>query len=240
MKTTREERLTQPYVLEPGDLERICADLSSYVDTISFELECRDRLKRQFENLEELLTFENPPKKDIKTLRLTARSNKREIWIWLKLDKDARSNILIHIEADEVATTTLSECLDERLAAMKPWYGRIAKMQLYKLYTLLTAFLGLMLGSILVFAVAFGKISFADPSNAIGALALGALIGLTVLILLTFLDRLKLSLFPMGAFTIGQGAKRHKNKELVRTSVVIAFFVSLAASIVAALIISFK
>jgi hypothetical protein len=42
--------------------------------------------------------------------------------------------------------------------------------------------------------------------------------------------------FPMGSFAIGQGVKRNKDKEIIRTVIIIGFSLSLIAAIIAALI----
>jgi hypothetical protein len=40
----------------------------------------------------------------------------------------------------------------------------------------------------------------------------------------------------MGVFALGQGAKRHKDKDIIRTGVIIAFVVSFISSMTVALI----
>jgi hypothetical protein len=47
---------------------------------------------------------------------------------------------------------------------------------------------------------------------------------------------IKEKFFPLGVFAIGQGDKRHRDKEIIRTVIIIGFFISLIAGIISYLI----
>jgi hypothetical protein len=95
MKVSREDSLTQPFVLAADDLENLQNHLQKWVTNFNYEIISKDSLKREFSTLGDLLGFENPPSKDIETLRLRGSSNDLEARVWVKFDKDVRRNIFI-------------------------------------------------------------------------------------------------------------------------------------------------
>jgi hypothetical protein len=230
MKVSRDEFLTRPYVLTADDLTKLCGSLGSSVDKILFKVECADKLEREFPSLEELLRFENPPKKDIQSLRIIARS-KEETFTLIKFDKSPIRNIYVLVESNEESVINISDSLEERLAAMKPWYGFLAHLKIWLLINLVLflLFIGIFLPK-LIRATDFSKLSAPFYALAIIAVIAGAYLGV--------ISTNKYQVvFPMGVFAIGQGVKRHKDKELIRTTVIIAFFISLVSSIIASLIL---
>lgn len=237
MKVSREDSLTQPFVLEDSDLENLCSRLQKWVTNFNFEITNKDSLKREFSNLADLLLFENPPNKDIETLRLRGSSSNLETRIWIRFDKNSLRNVFISIEGDEAAAMAINDCLEESLAAIKPWYALLARINFY----LILLAIYLLPAALFLIAVGLGiiKIQSAPSSNLesrIQSFVIGVLSGFIPIIFGTFLNNVKRSMFPMGVFALGQGAKRHKDKEIVRTVVVVAFFVSLASSILGTLI----
>jgi len=239
MNASRHNRVTQPFVLTPTELTKLCENLENLALNVEFEAKCKDNIKRKFPSLNELLKFENPPKRDILKLSLWGRSKERDLRVWLEFDKDTSSNVLISIDGSEEETIVINDLIEELLSAVKPWYGFLTKTD----YTLmlLTGVLVLFLGVAL--AIALGIIGGTDkPSSpeTVRSSIVGQLIAIAFviapLVFGYFLNRIRANVFPMGVFAIGQGAKRHTDKELFRTLVVVGFFVSLAASVIVSLI----
>ena len=240
MNASRNSYLSQPYVMTPDELTKLCQGIADFAPEIEFDVKCKDSVKRSFSLLTELLEFENPTKKDINVLSIQARSKNSDTKVWLKFDKDSSSNILISIDGNEEATSAISDLVEDRLSAMKPWYSFVAKTDFTLI--LLVSLLALILGMSL--AIVLGMVGGADrPPSPItiresitGQMFAVASI-IAPFIFGYFLNRGRAAVFPMGVIALGQGAKRHSDKELVRTLVVVGFFVSLASSIVAALIL---
>lgn len=187
MKVSREDSLTQPFVLEASDLENLCSRLQERVMDFEFEITNKDSLKRVFPNLADLLLFENPPNKDIETLRLRGYSNDLQTRAWIKFDKDSSRNIFVSIEGDEEAAMAINDCLEESLAAIKPWYALLARTDFY---LILTAILFL-LTALFIIALGVGIIKLhSDPSStlesSIQGFVRGGLSGLIPIILVCF------------------------------------------------------
>ncbi len=131
MKVSREESLTQPFVLTAPDLENLHNRLQKWVTNFNFEVTSKDSLKREFSTLNDLLGFENPPNKDIESLRLRAYSESLDTRVWIKFDKDSLRNIFISIEGDEEAAVAINDSLEESFSAIKPWYALLARTDFY-------------------------------------------------------------------------------------------------------------
>src|SRR5260370_4215162 len=84
MKVTRQESVTQPYVLGARDLELFITRAQNWLTTFKFEVNCKDKLKREFSTLAELLQFKNAPTKDIRALRIFGMSKDTQTHLWLK------------------------------------------------------------------------------------------------------------------------------------------------------------
>jgi len=236
MKVSRKESITQPYVLTSHDLEKFCARTNGWFFKFDFEVTCKDKLNREFSTLEELLEFENSRAKDIQTLRVFGISKDTQTHLWLKFDKDLMRNIFISLEGNEDTVDGVNEAIEDSLSMMKPWYAVIARAESWLVFSFV---LFLVFASISLFGFAAGRWRLSDLGNAkIIVLLITALIaGMVSDIVLT---KLRLLIFPMGVFAIGQGLKRHKDKELIRTGVILAFVVSLASSLVAAFILALR
>lgn len=241
MNANRRTHLTQPYVLTSDELIKLSTGLKDVTNEIDFEAECADNIKRQFALLAELLEFENPPKKDIKALWITASSRDRKTRLLLKFDNDSSSNILIFIEGSEENVVAINDLVEERISSMKPWYSFMARTNFLLILPILLVALILGMTLAIVFGVVGGSDRPLSPESIRSSLT-GQLIAITILlapfILGYILNRIRQVVFPMGVFALGQGAKRYTHKELVRTVIIVSFVVSFAASVVAALILA--
>jgi hypothetical protein len=131
MKVTREQTLTQPYVLDANDLLRLCESLQRVTPKLSFEVSCIDQIKREFTNLNDLLGFENPRKKEILALRIMGFSDDVNSRVWLKFDNDQHSNIYVPLQGDEDSILKASDFIDECLSGIKPWYSLVARADFF-------------------------------------------------------------------------------------------------------------
>lgn len=232
MKASRQPSWTRAFVLEVGDLELLCEQLTRWIPKLKFGIESKDKIKREFASLEELLNFEHPPSKDIRVLRITGYSDKVSFF-FIRFDKDSVKNIFLSLEGDEEAVMALSEIVENRLVAMKPWYSFLASPFPWLLLLITPGILFLVWDMVRVLT---GRVTAQVAFGGFGNVYTW-IIGLTGAIVFLFLERLKLYIFPMAVFALGQGAKRHKNMETIRTVVVVAFIISIISSIVVALVL---
>jgi hypothetical protein len=227
MKANRSISLTRVFVLEPGDLELLTQQVSKWTTQLKFEIESKDKIKREFESLAELLSFEHPPNKDILILRL--RSYTKDLALYLRLDKDAIKNVTINLEGDEEAVMTISEIIEDRLAGMRPWYSPFTSIflvsYLWFFWALINLLISLVRGTL---TLASFSIRF-TPSFWIFVL-LGTISAVVV-------QLFQGKVFPKGVFAFGQGAKRHQNMDIFRTVVVVGFVISFLSSIAATLML---
>ena len=236
MKVSRDARLTQAFVLEGADLQALVQHLRTWAATFRFEALCADSLTRHFESVEEVLDFENPARREMEVLHIRAYSEDHCTTFSLKLDRDTRSNVYFTVEGEETIASQTNQFVEERLSSMKPWYSLLAR----------TNFIFVL--SIIVSALSSGVLiatAFLSPTTATGqsttarsvvqALLIGVGFGFAPLLLGYLLNRFCSKFFPMGAFALGQGIKRHRDKEFLRSTVIVGFAVSFVASIIAAI-----
>lgn len=114
---------------------------------------------------------------------------------------------------------------------MKPWYSFLARTESGILFWLFILLVYLSLVASNAFA---WKLQFSGTFS-ITTIVFSAISGA---ILSVIFSKLKLAMFPMGVFALGQGAKRHKDKEIIRTGIIVAFAISLMSSMLATLLFS--
>jgi hypothetical protein len=237
MKTSRDEVLTGSFVLTPHDLSGLHDHLRKWITNFSFKTDNQDSLSREFSTLKDLLQFENPPQKNILSLRILGYSTDFKTKFSIVFSGEASRNISISIAGDEEAVASMSASFDETLAAVRPWYSLLGQANFYAI----TYAIVLVPAAVIVFSVAFGivKLTSSRPVDAVYVMysvMKGLSLGMLPPILGFVFHQIQRKVFPMGVFAIGQGAKRHKDRETIRTVVVVAFTVSLVSSIVAGLL----
>jgi|GEM_PF-4059025 len=235
IKASKEILLTQPYVLTAGELSKLYDSLEQLSLKPKLEIQCADGIEREFSGLGDLLNFENPPNKDIQRLRIRARSEDLKTYVSIKLDNSRWHNIALSVEGREEDVIQMSEQVDERLAAMRPWYSFWARFDMSWLPGILfaTFFAGVALAT---YIRRGDQPAPKSPNYSFGDWSLIILLGLTPTILGFLLNRVRRGTFPMGVFAIGQGEKRHTDKEVLRTVVFVGFIISFLSSIVATLL----
>jgi hypothetical protein len=238
MNVSREQNVTQPFVLEADELERLCENLQGVTPQLSFEISCKDQIKREFTSIDELLKFENSPKKEILKLRISGFSDDLKNRFWLKFDRAERSNIFISCKGEEDYVLKISDYIDEYLTGIRPWYALISRTDFGFIASI--AWLALLLGILIATAITkpstFRELYSQNAGAVMVQIVLGALMSLIPLTAGFILNRIRSSVFPMGIFAIGQGAKRHKDKDIIRTGVIVAFIISFISSMIVALI----
>lgn len=231
----------QAFVLTPDALRRLATLLSQF-GTVSFKAKCADEVERDFADIDAVIGFANIRSREIRRLGLSASPAEWRPGQHAALSFSAPRSLLdssvdlsITAESDELVVTLRQDLLalvNER----RPWYGRIATFDLLKGAIVLgvAVLMGLFVG------IAMGKISVVtgqpnDQGDARdGAKTVVIAVGIVAALLLIgkFRDRV----FPVAVFVIGEGADRWQTLERVQWGLVLAFFVSVAASVFATFI----
>lgn len=145
-------------------------------------------------------------------------------------------SLILICKGDEEYVTRMTSKLEDRFSAMKPWYGLIAKSGWLILLLLswipsISQLVGGYQSSYTLSSLLHDIINTPFPKLTVGFILTLIILAIGVF-LFAQLSRLWNFVFPMGAFAIGQGTKRHKNRELLRTLVVIGFGINLLAGLI--------
>jgi hypothetical protein len=224
MDVSKDFLITRPFVLTPDELNKLFAKFEKISQVGIIKAECADGAERKFANLQELVDFEHPPNKDIKTLRFMASGKGMSVWI--RFYKKSIRNVYVSAEGPEEVVLPFIEFIEERLPAMRPWYGVIARQDPFSLL------IDLPITFVIVFLLTPKLGLLLAPAPSVWPLI--AISSIITLLTAFFLAHLRNKFFPAGVFAIGQGAKRHNDKEWVRTLVIIGFAISVVAGIATA------
>ncbi len=225
MKVKKEEELDRAFILTPTDLHKICRYFDKEHNFI-FKAGCADKTVRDFTSIDELIKFDNVPKKEIESLGINVYSKDYKKTMFIHFSKTTYKNILVKIEGEDEDVSKFREFLEERFYEMKPWYGFICipKYRVFIVDMLL----------LLIFSIPFNLfLNHLLPHSFTNSAAIGLFFGV---IFMWIWANIKRTMFPTGVFAIGQGIKRNEDKDKVRTTIVISFLVSLITGIIVAII----
>jgi hypothetical protein len=231
MHVSRDDRITRPFILTADELKKLCDSVEESAKIKSLVAECADKLDRDFLSLTELLEYENPPNKAIKSLRIYASST--DVTVWIRFYTDISHNVSFSVDGSEEKVIPIIESLEERLSAMRPWYSIVA----------LPDYRGLILEGIcaLILALAIQRVALLKLGlwdtkiSSYFSLFLFTIVILFFASLINILvTRLRKNYFPSGVFAIGQGFLRHQNKETIRTVIIFGFVLEIIGGVAVA------
>jgi len=228
MQVSRSNRTTSVFVLAWDDVDDIVQKMSKSCQRITIVA---------FENLEELKNFQNSKKSAIKELRIKARSDDYKNTLSVTFNDEDRSNFQFSIDADEGIAIAMNDWLEGVKDRVRPWYSRIATSDWVLWF------------SIFVLIVLAGKVpallansndgefkkTLAQSVSSITSSDVSVLIALGFFIptlLSRLLNPIKRRYFPMGSFSFGDGMRREQKNETIRTVIMVAFAVSILATVV--------
>lgn len=230
MQISRRCRITTAFVLTWDDIQKIHKELSVDLPKISLNATSADGLTRSFEDLDELCSFRNAKKTEITELEFIARDSAFGQRCTMSFSSRRQSNVSFAVDATETTATRLNEFFEDLIESMRPWYSIVARINWENL---LLGLIFMVTAILLTAALIMGKIKEVAQNSFSGDLKIGGIIsGLIPWVIAIALNKTRDKFFPMGTFSIGDGTRRHNQLETIRTTVIVSFFISIAASCV--------
>lgn len=225
MKVEKEETINIAFIMTADDIQRIIQLFDNF-ETPKISTTCADGVIREFPSVTELVQYENSPNKEIKALTIFASSRDFERRAYIKFSKGFK-NIYISLKGEEGEVLDLMQALRERLVGTEAWYGFIAADK----------FSGLLISVVIQWMIVVPLTSIISKQFIKEAISFSTLWVIASVLVLTsivsgFWKWVRNSYFPTEVFAIGQGAKRHKDKEVFRQVVIFGFLISVLSSIV--------
>ncbi len=232
MKISRLTSETSVFVAHADVLKRFCDDIQALLPKLKLTAACGDKLVRSFESFEEFKHFNNPKRSAIQELNITACDDSRENSLSLTLNTEKTRNCRLSIDADEVIAIKLNNLCVDFVESERPWYSWFARVDWYLI--VFGGWLVAQLWGLAIFLVRHGnqQLQFSSTGLTAGVLVSGIGVAFLPVLVGVALNLLRNRIFPTGVFALGDGVGRHASDEVIRTVVVAAFAVSVAASLV--------
>jgi hypothetical protein len=228
MKVSREARLTSPFVLTVSELERVRRYFDASHDLI-IKITCDDEIVREFNSTDELAEYENLPSRAINSIGINVFQNDGERVAFIHFGVAPRKNITVKLKGEERDVLALSEFIDARLPAMRPWYGF---MVMFDWKGMLISWLVVM-GIYSLIMLFLKKLPLAVTDNITAAIVIYVIsLVLTLLVVSKLWSAILDKLFPPGVFAIGQGEKRHHDYDIYRQLIVIGIIIEVVGGII--------
>ena len=228
------KRLSQAFVVEPDNLEKLIAICEKYIGAVNIHIACNDNTSRKFSKLEGLICYDNINSQMIQEIHLTANSEDNSESVKIGLGDVAfhnfpffKTNVLIDIEAHEDNIYTFKSEILNQISEMRPWYNFVAAINvffslLFFVYFLLFAtlisdfFLDLQLYSSIVSSESKTHISIIKMAS-ISVLFFVIIIGG-----IFCFNKAKVTLFPKSFFRIGRQDAKFAILDRCRWSIITA------------------
>lgn len=230
MQISRSIRETSVFVLTWDDIVRLYSTLASRLPKVALSTKGVDGLTRAFESLDELQGYRNPKKGEIVELNVIARDQSFGQRCALSFSSRGNGNVYFSVDAQEAEAVFLNEFYEDFKDSIRPWYSLPARVNLERLFAfgMVSLFCFLLLGMYLTGR--WGQVSFGVFSEPFRARDF--FFSVLPWLIVMFINSFKSRYFPMGVFCVGDALRRHQSLEVIRTVIIAAFFVSLAASFV--------
>ncbi len=234
MKTQFRVHLPDAFAVDADHIKKIHTLLKDRIGDVKIEATCADSAHRQCSSATELIAYENPSAKRIEEMTFRAHSEdfKKEVLVRFAGSGWA-PRIRIEIDADDDVVERLQSRLHEILRGSRRWYYRVRRFDIFSAIFGMGLLIG-MGGAVYIAVNCPPEIKQSDLTTRGVAqswlIASGSIV--TLCVLAYALSRIRDKWFPHGVFLIGQEKEVDQTAEKVRWTVVIAFGVSLAASLV--------
>ncbi len=234
MKVEFSKTIYHSLLIQEEDLRSICSFVSSRFKNLKIIASCMDGSRFESEDINEILLFDNPKFRRIKSIRVEGDSGSREqISVDIDSDRFSTASIFLLSESDDQAVYISREILN-MLAEMKPSYHLLARIPVSGVLaafwvawtTLYTA--SMMLG-------------FVHPSisrfSGIQQLNISIVLAIIFFVVTYPFDRLQRYLFPKVFFLLGKQKKAMETIKQWRSFIFYGLLLSIITGIVSSLIV---
>lgn len=221
-------------VVDADSLQRLWNHVDAFAAPASATISCSDGIERKFDTLEKLLKYEDPARASIRTVELYGRTRNPERSITITVGRPYGARAAASIRGEEDDASTMKARIMDTFSGMCAWYSPAATMDLYIVW--MVVFVTIMLVLQLMAPSETPPRPGRSFSEAVRVLAYVVPIIGSIVLIVFGIAKLRARYFPLVSFVLGQGVRRHQVNEQVRWTVIVGFFVGLAASIVYAVL----
>jgi hypothetical protein len=240
MRIAKSSHESAVFVLTDENLENLLSQIAPILPDIRLSCACADGLERNFLRLDEMIAFRNPLKTSIKSITISALSEDQTDRFGIAFDSKGTRNLWVFINATEDVGLQLDQIANSVQDAIRPWYSPVAKADWVNIVLglwLFSIFLPITISILRVGVsnVPWGSIDSVNIPTTTWIKAFA--VALVPFVAGAVLNILRNRYFPMGTFAIGDGKSRFGRAEIIRTVVIVAFAISIASSVVAAVLL---
>jgi len=215
-------------VLHSSDIKKLWTLLEDEVGTVCARIKCSDDGTREFDDLEELSLYENPPAKQIVSLYIRSHSDDWKKSVDVDFSNNEFSSIDISIEAQEQSAAEIRGRISDILDGTKPRYNYLALIHTSPLALTVVSFV------VIFVSVIFAIYIWEDFLGFEYVRQLLHIFGYTVSILMG-LGWLRRRLLPMCFFSLGQGEQRYRRLATTHKTILGLLATSIISLVVASI-----
>ena len=223
MKESISTRRNHAFVVRSSDLENLWKVLEDRVGTVTASAKCSDDVEREFDDLKELLSYDNAPTKKIVELSVNSVFYREKYFREKSVTISFSSQLGIHIniEIKGQVDSALRDKIFDILAGIKPWYFFLTPRAFsFDHFVGLLIYLLIGLGIYIVLFFGLGEpawqfLSLDDASKSTKQWFF-LFLGFVVVSFMMGLNELRVRVFPLCCFALGQEKRRDETRGHVR------------------------
>jgi hypothetical protein len=220
--------LQHAFVLTATQVKKVWQTLKDATGEVHATASCADHLERTSTSAEDVMDYENPRARQILRLEFSARSPDFHREVYLQFGRSLHP-ITLRVTGCEPFVSRVKETLADILDGMRPWYSRLALLDITRALAILMLVLALGYSPVTCSKL-ISDISEGGPSMFAripwwGGVLMGIVlvIGVAGYLMLDWgLNWLQTRFFPVATFAIGQGEERYRVAEWVRGGVLVS------------------
>lgn len=235
MKVEFSKTIYHSLLIQEEELRSLCSFVSSRFEEITITAACVDGSRLETPDIEEILRFENPKFRRIKSVGIEGRSGVDEhISLDLYSDRFSTAEIFLTCESDDRAVYISREILN-RLAEMKPAYNLLARVHVSTVLLILWGSATFWYTTLLV----LGLSSASGPKySAAQEVNISILLAIVFMAVTYPFDKLQRYLFPKVFFLLGKQKQAMETIKQWRSFIFYGLLLSIITGVVSSLIVN--
>ena len=223
MKESISTTRNHAFVVRSSDLENLWKVLEDRVGTVTASAKCSDDVEREFDDLKELLSYDNAPTRKIVELSVNSVSYREKYFREksVRISFSSQFGIHINIEIKGQVDSALRDKIFGILAGIRPWYSFLTpRASSFDHFVGLLIYLLIGIGIYIGFFFGLGEpawqfLSLDDASKSTKQWFF-LFLSFVVVSFMMGLNELRVRVFPLCCFALGQEMRRDETRDRVR------------------------
>ncbi|MEH7343700.1 hypothetical protein V7122_07470 [Bacillus sp. JJ1532] len=217
MEVSKTRNFKLAYLINERKLRELDSIIKEVSDEIEYEVSCIDGTSIKFTTLEDLINYPNRKEKQYKEIEVrTSYRSSRPVRIHVNfMSYQYADSIRFRISGDERNVDYQAGRIEGFINSLKQWYSFLA------VNNIISTFIVVFIAQLIPVAIMY-SLGILNKFHSLWWIGF-----ITAMIAIFVYDKVKVYLFPISAFELGDGIDRIKNLNFVRNLILVGIFLTI-------------